>query len=611
MRFQYKVTLVSLAGLFLFASGLGILAMWNIGEAFVRAEETFESDLIAEREAYVKDQVLVATAAIGSVAKAVPDSPRKVASQLASSMRYAEGSGYFFAYESDGKGGWKFAFHGVKPELKGKAVDLSRVDVDGVPFRKKLIDVGRNGGGFVRYYYKNPATDEVVGKLSYAQEVPELGWVVCGGLYLDKIDESLVEVRDVVWAEENNLILMLSIAMLLLLPLIGAGSWFLARRLTLPLLDAVSLAEAVSAGDLSKRLKSTSKDETGHLARSLDQMADALAKKAEEAEAIAEGNLTASIEVTGPKDVFGNATQKMHAKLNEVLGGVNHSALQVGQGSSEISDHSVKLSEGAVEQAASLQQITASLEDLTLKVNQNVDDAVQADQLTDEATAAGCDGAKLMAQMTEAMDDISHSSEEISKIIRVIDDIAFQTNLLALNAAVEAARAGRHGKGFAVVAEEVRNLAARSAKAARETAKLIEGSLEKVQVGSRISGETAAALEGITTRVEKASDLVRGITKASRDQACGIKEVNAGLSEVDSVIQINAANAEEIASATNLLRDQARSLTEMLSYFHLDSQDLMSLGDRGSSVDAFFSTPEASDQSELAAKLLQSSKPGW
>ncbi|PID81573.1 hypothetical protein CSB20_02280 [bacterium DOLZORAL124_64_63] len=412
-------------------------------------------------------------------------------------------------------------------------------------------------------------------------------------------------------AEEKKLVSILTLVAAILLPLIALISWFLARRMTKPLLDAVELANAVSAGDLTKRLNSTSNDETGQLARSLDAMANTLEKKADEAAAIAAGNLAISIEMTNPNDVFGQAIQKMHAKLKEILSGVNQSAQQVELSASEISDNSTHLSQGAVEQAASLQEITSSLEELTAQVNKNADAAVEADRLTDEATTAGRDGVKLMSQMTEAMDEISHSSEEIAKIIKVIDDIAFQTNLLALNAAVEAARAGKHGKGFAVVAEEVRNLAGRSAKAARETAMLIEGSLDKVQVGARLSGETAQALEGISSRVEQASDLVRGITEASREQASGIKEVNTGLSQVDSVTQVNASNAEEIASSTNVLRDQTTTLTELLAYFHLDDQASGSRGGGRPARADSFSEAEISQEPEATIELLQPVDSGW
>jgi methyl-accepting chemotaxis protein len=178
-----------------------------------------------------------------------------------------------------------------------------------------------------------------------------------------------------------------------------------------------------------------------------------------------------------------------------------------------------------------------------------------------------------MSAMTEAMDEISRAGSDISKIIKTIDEIAFQTNLLALNAAVEAARAGQHGKGFAVVAEEVRNLAARSAKAARETADLIEGSVAKTRNGVEIAGETATALDEIVNGIGKVSDLVAEISAAGREQAEGIGQVNTGLGQIDQVTQQNTANAEESAAAAEELSGQAEELRRLLQRFRLDNQE--------------------------------------
>ncbi len=361
----------------------------------------------------------------------------------------------------------------------------------------------------------------------------------------------------------------------------AAVAVFISRMITNPLIKAVKVADAVSEGDLTHSLESQAKDELGSLARAIDRMSAGLRQKADVASRIADGDLTMKVKLAGDSDTFGQALHQMTTNLNEILSGVNEAASNVGEGAREISDSSTSLSEGATEQAAALEEITSSMAELSDQVKINAENAGQADQLSNLARQAATTGVRQMSTMTSAMAEINSSSKEIAKIIKVIDDIAFQTNLLALNAAVEAARAGKHGKGFAVVAEEVRNLAGRSAKAARETAVLIEGSLEKAENGTGIAEETTTSLEAIVTGVTQASDLVGEIAAASNEQAQGIYEVSEGLKQIDTVTQRNTASSEETASASQDLLGQASTLQQLLTRFQL----------RGGSVAFAASTP--------------------
>jgi len=365
-----------------------------------------------------------------------------------------------------------------------------------------------------------------------------------------------------------------SLAMFLTMLTASAGGIFfiLAHGVTRPLQQAVALANSVRDGDLSHRLQIRTRDEIGQLAQALNSMADGLARKAEVAETIANGDLTQEVEVASPKDTFGKSLAHMVANLNTMIREVRSASGRVSIGSEAIFMNSQELSNGASSQAASLEEITAAITDLTGQVKLNADNASAADKQTDETQASAVKGSEEMGVLTSAMSDISQASEEIAKIIKVIDDIAFQTNLLALNAAVEAARAGKHGKGFAVVAEEVRNLAGRSAKAARETAELIETTLEKVDNGNDLTTRTGAAFADITAGVAKATELVTEISQASTMQARGIEEISTGMQQVDAITQTNAASSQEMASASEDLRKQADDLQTILSRFKLKGE---------------------------------------
>ncbi len=286
---------------------------------------------------------------------------------------------------------------------------------------------------------------------------------------------------------------------------------------------------------------------------------------------IGKGNLNQTITANYNGDFIEikDSLNNIIASLGQIMGDINTAAEQVTTGSKQVSNGSQMLSQGSTEQAGAIQQLTASIAEVSVQTKQNAVNANQANQFASEAKDNAEKGNMQMQQMLDSMVDINESSNNISKIIKVIDDIAFQTNILALNAAVEAARAGQHGKGFAVVAEEVRNLAARSADAAKETTDLIEGSIQKVQQGTKIANETASALKEIVDGIEKAAGLVSKIADASNEQANGISQINQGIDQVSQVIQNNSATAEQSAAASEELSGQAELLKEMVGRFQL------------------------------------------
>jgi methyl-accepting chemotaxis protein len=344
---------------------------------------------------------------------------------------------------------------------------------------------------------------------------------------------------------------------------------FISRIISKPINKMVVAADKLALGDVNASIEINSKDEIGHLAESFRHMISNIRSQALMVEKIATGDLTVDVTINSEQDLLGKKLHEMVEKNNEVLNNIASASDQVAAGSRQVSDSSIALSQGATEQASSIEELTASLEQISSQTKVNAENANQANELAEIAKLNAIRGNSQMSEMQKAMEEINVSSSNISKIIKVIDEIAFQTNILALNAAVEAARAGQHGKGFAVVAEEVRNLAARSANAAKETTDMIEGSIKKVETGTKIANETAQALNMIVEDVAKAATLVSNIAVASNEQAIGIEQINQGIMQVSQVVQTNSATSEESASASEELSSQAEMLKDSVSKFSL------------------------------------------
>ena len=343
--------------------------------------------------------------------------------------------------------------------------------------------------------------------------------------------------------------------------------------------DAAHLAQAGIAGQLDTRADASKHHgDFAKIVEDMNRTDDSLKRYVKEItstlEEMGRGNLDQEIKSDYPGDFLNIkiAFNDITSQLSATMADIDEAAGQVEAGARQISDGGQALSQGTTEQASSIEQINASISKIAEETKKNAIHANEANELAVEVRTNAEVGNGQMDAMVSAMIEINESSQNISKIIKVIDDIAFQTNILALNAAVEAARAGQHGKGFAVVAEEVRTLAARSAEAAKETTGLIEGSINKVEIGTKIADQTAISLKEILSEIERVADLVGNIAQASNEQASEIAQITQAIDQVSQVVQTNSATAEESAAASEKLSSQSEILMEMVGAFKLKAK---------------------------------------
>ncbi len=382
-----------------------------------------------------------------------------------------------------------------------------------------------------------PATDV------YVKAVQEVVAAQKGRLAQTKIEAEAVV---------NKAEAMVAILGLIVLAAGGVLAWLLSRSITRPLSQAVEAARVVASGDLRHKITVDSEDEIGQLL---------------------------------------SALKEMNASLVQSVSQVRMRVDTIATASSQIASGNQDLSSRTEEQASSLEETAASMEELTSTVKQNADNARQANQLAVSASNVAVRGGSVVSQVVDTMGSINASSRKIVDIIGVIDGIAFQTNILALNAAVEAARAGEQGRGFAVVAAEVRNLAQRSAAAAKEIKTLIGDSVDKVEEGSKQVAEAGKTMDEIVDSVKRVTDIMAEITAASQEQTSGIEQINQAITQMDQVTQQNAALVEEAAAAAASLQEQASGLSQAVSVFRLD-QAQMSEGN-GQSKDVLAQPPAA------------------
>lgn len=357
--------------------------------------------------------------------------------------------------------------------------------------------------------------------------------------------------------------------------LLNIAAVIIIRRIIKPIIAVVESTQKLSVGDLNCKIDVVSDDEIGRLAIAFNTTVDSLKTIVEDIDFVLDELAANNFAVDVSKNYSGDfssisdSLRKIVLALNKTLGGIKTAGNEVNSGSEQVSDAAMALSQGATEQASSIQELSATILDIYETVKQASNSAMEAKEKASETGNQVAISNEQMEQMTHAMTKITDKSNEIGKIIKTIEDIAFQTNILALNAAVEAARAGTAGKGFAVVADEVRNLASKSADAAKDTTALIEETINAVNEGSAITNRTANALSDVVELTNVTVDLVDKIAQATQNQELALGQVTQGIEQVSAVVQTNSATSEESAASAEELRSQANLLEELVSQFRL------------------------------------------
>jgi len=424
-------------------------------------------------------------------------------------------TGYFYVLNAaPGKAYGELVVH---PTQEGKNILDSR-SADGRAFVKEILDTKQ---GEISYAWQNPGEDASREKFALYTPFKDWNWVIAGGTYADEITAEATALR-------NRYIAYGLVALAAFAAVLYA---FVRHAVTRPLAEVRDAAVRIAEGDLTVRIASRGEDEIGRLTAAMNGIS---------------------------------------RNLSSVVGNVRDGAEQIANASQEISTGNLDLCARTEEQVASLATTASSMGELTETVRQNAEHARQANQLAVSASTVAQKGGSMVAQVIDTMESINQSSRKIGDITGVIDGIAFQTNILALNAAVEAARAGEQGRGFAVVANEVRNLAQRSAAAAREIKALIAASNSDVEAGSRLVSEAGATMNEVLASVGRVTDIMADISAASAEQSGGIEQVNLAIGEMDESTQRNAALVEEASAAAQAMHDQAAQLARAVRAFRLD-----------------------------------------
>lgn len=387
------------------------------------------------------------------------------------------------------------------------------------------------------------------------------------------IQNSLYTLSEVTAAAAGRYIITAWIIVGVVAAIFAIAVWRILKSFTRPISVLLKTAKAISAGDLSVKASIQTEEEFGALGQAFDEMADAFRQQADVLQDIAKGDYTGDIPVRSGKDNVNVAIKMLIETNNKTFTEINHTSEQVENISNQVAIGAQSISQGSVEQSANIAELSQSISWVLRQTEENAANAVESQEAVEDVGSLMNESTGYMQQMQEAMHSINESSENIVRVIKVIEDLAFQTNILALNAAVEAAHAGQHGKGFAVVADEVRTLASKSAEAAKETSGLIQSSVQRVEEGNNIAKKTSESIDKVAKSTAVTCGKIQEINSATQRQKEAIGQINAGIEQISSVVQANSAASEEYAALSEEMNRQAKILAGTVSEFRLKPQE--------------------------------------